>query len=626
MVPESTAVQQNFADNSLYQLLRETHSAAPFQDFRAEKVSASSDAEEVHTAARVAGCPHIAKYKPSASSTQPSLVGREATGDKTVHLHASFVKGLRTLIQYSLVLERKSRRTLKARLVSIDGNAITNGNGVKRRKISHEVDTPTCSKCQLSIGRVHACLHCVFYGCYAGNHIQDHLSTAHHTFALDLGRRLLYCQECKDYIYDIELEGMIIQPEIARYHSKHRKPSDTVVWWKPSRAEMDQVKTDGSLIHCEGIRGISNMGNTCFMSVILQSFAHNPLVKAHFLADKHNAKRCTQKHCMCCEMDDMFVQLYSGNHQPWGPTSFLQTMWSSSKELAGYAQQDAHEFFISALNTMHSHSYDRVAENCQCVVHSTFAGLLQSDVTCLNCGNVTTAFDPFLDVSLDLRNTGKKAMRAHVPSGQNGHAAPREILDGNTLVDCLERYTSSEELGQDEYICSKCGSTFQRATKQLSVKKLPSVLSFQLKACDNTISYLPTNIPFQRFEHGTSAHKIETKIHFPEHLNMEPFITSVKRRNSSANVAIKDGDVHHPSYGYSLFAVVNHQGKMDTGHYTMYARHRGNWYRFDDHQVTLANRKVVLDSKVYMCFYIKDSLQFEDGSTVQKSMTREETA
>lgn len=25
---------------------------------------------------------------------------------------------------------------------------------------------------------------------------------------------------------------------------------------------------------------------------------------------------------------------------------------------------------------------------------------------------------------------------------------------------------------------------------------------------------------------------------------------------------------------YTLFSVVNHQGKMDTGHYTMYAKHR----------------------------------------------------
>jgi len=31
-------------------------------------------------------------------------------------------------------------------------------------------------------------------------------------------------------------------------------------------------------------------------------------------------------------------------------------MWMSSSDLAGYAQQDAHEFFISALNQIHAKS------------------------------------------------------------------------------------------------------------------------------------------------------------------------------------------------------------------------------------------------------------------------------
>lgn len=49
-------------------------------------------------------------------------------------------------------------------------------------------------------------------------------------------------------------------------------------------------------------------------------------------------------------------QLYSGERSPYGPCTFLQSMWLSLKELAGYAQQDAHEFFISALNQIHADS------------------------------------------------------------------------------------------------------------------------------------------------------------------------------------------------------------------------------------------------------------------------------
>lgn len=57
-----------------------------------------------------------------------------------------------------------------------------------------------------------------------------------------------------------------------------------------------------------------------------------------------------------------------------------------------------------------------------------------------------------------------------------------EKNDGpNSLADCLDRYTHPEKLGTNEYNCSKCGKTGQEATKQLSMKVLPPVLSFQLK-------------------------------------------------------------------------------------------------------------------------------------------------
>ncbi|RCH79525.1 hypothetical protein CU098_007098, partial [Rhizopus stolonifer] len=140
-------------------------------------------------------------------------------------------------------------------------------------------------------------------------------------------------------------------------------------------------------------------------------------------------------------------------------------------------------------------------------------------------------------------------------------------------------YTQPEKLGTNEYSCSKCGGTLQEATKQLSIKRIPPVLSIQLK----------------RFEHGTSTSKIETKIKFPIELDLTPYTAS--KKPSSDNI-------------YTLFAVVNHQGKVDTGHYTMFAKHRNEWFRFDDHNVTAAYQRDVLDSKAYMCFYIKKTLDY----------------
>ena len=135
-------------------------------------------------------------------------------------------------------------------------------------------------------------------------------------------------------------------------------------------------------------------------------------------------------------------------------------MWMSLKELAGYAQQDAHEFFISALNNLHAgcegHS---LSTNCTCIVHRTFAGLLQSNVTCLKCGNVTSTMDPMLDISLSLRTVEKKKKissnnkvattgaaaggntnsQQHTNSSNNPASLIRRLKQGNTLMDCLDR-------------------------------------------------------------------------------------------------------------------------------------------------------------------------------------------
>lgn len=49
---------------------------------------------------------------------------------------------------------------------------------------------------------------------------------------------------------------------------------------------------------------------------------------------------------------------------------------------------------------------------------------------------------------------------------------------------------------------------------------------------------------------------------------------------------------------YSLFAVVNHIGTIETGHYTAYIRqHRDQWFKCDDHLITKASVQDVLDSE-----------------------------
>lgn len=80
-----------------------------------------------------------------------------------------------------------------------------------------------------------------------------------------------------------------------------------------------------------------------------------------------------------------------------------------------------------------------------------------------------------------------------------------------------------------------------------------------------------------------------------------------QQSNDEATTADAPGD-----FRYSLYAVINHVGTLDAGHYTAYVRHQKDiWVKCDDHIITTATLKQVLDSEGYLLFYHKKVLEYE---------------
>ncbi len=239
-----------------------------------------------------------------------------------------------------------------------------------------------------------------------------------------------------------------------------------------------------------GLRGMYNMGRTCYLSVILQSFVHNPLLRNFYLGDGHQAGTCTQEDCLNCGMDELFQDFYGQDTTAaYAASGILSTTWIAQQKhfaaLVGDDENDAHEFFQFLTEGLHltalppwydssryenSRLHAKASIPCTCIVHQTFYGSLQSTVTCEHCGGVTTSVQPFLDLSLGIARIARKR------AGKGGKSGPK--MEPLTLQDCLDtEYMRAETC---DYNCHSCDGS-QDARRQSSIKRLPNVLCIQFK-------------------------------------------------------------------------------------------------------------------------------------------------
>lgn len=99
---------------------------------------------------------------------------------------------------------------------------------------------------------------------------------------------------------------------------------------------------------------------------------------------------------------------------------------------------------------------------------------------------------------------------------------------------------------------------------------------------------------------------------------MLPYTYQARSQDTRENFALAR------SCTYDLQSVVVHVGQIDTGklvprpvlrghidvlgHYVSYSRVGNQWFKFNDHNVTLASKSQVLDEKAFLLFYVIQSL------------------
>uniref|UniRef100_A0A914C8K4 Ubiquitin carboxyl-terminal hydrolase n=1 Tax=Acrobeloides nanus TaxID=290746 RepID=A0A914C8K4_9BILA len=352
---------------------------------------------------------------------------------------------------------------------------------------------PSCGYCSTSatdssFRNLWVCMACGKFGCEQEKHMERHCTSNEitsplpHYLSFNLESFDVWCFSCKIKVQHNEWLGQadIVKKFIddIRSFQKRSTPGKTgtskkaiedkdeehakVVIENRHSERKSTVKIKST--HDVYVKGLPNLGNTCFFNSVLQCIMHTPqlltfsqnvikyekiFIKESILKIHENEVKIPEAEIQLPNAKFLITKCLNGflaefrSNQDPNPRSLFHQISQAVPRFRGYNQQDAHELLRYLLDVLRKEEQDRwkqgiamylglsVDTNPKKVEHekvllakglleaagrplidSIFGGSLLQSIRCLRCNHVSNRLEPYLDLSLPLA-TGTKN---HVPN------------------------------------------------------------------------------------------------------------------------------------------------------------------------------------------------------------------
>ena len=342
------------------------------------------------------------------------------------------------------------------------------------------------------------------------------------------------------------------------------------------------------------LRGLNNIGATCYMNATLQCLSNTKKLTEYFL----NKYKEDPNKKMANEYCEVLKNLWDTNskEKAYSPNSFKDVLGKENSSFAGIQANDSKDLINFLLERFHQETnvinnnininnipiqqqdqtnekltlqlfLDESKQNFNSPISNLFYGILETKSQCKGCNVIKFNFQVYSFLEFPLQqvnqfyfNNGKRPL--FTSDGKNPDVDLCECFEYNAKTDLMT--------GDNKMYCEQCN-----------------------KLCDSlysTILYSGPNYLIINLNRGKGA-VYECRVDFPEQLNIDKFVTF---KNEGKTV-------------YRLYAVICHLGPSSmNGHFVAYCKNRidNQWYLYNDAFVTKCTRQFQYnDGMPYILFY-----------------------